>query len=268
MHEDAFEDDLLDQLLSIHMRPPQQQLLNTAATPTTDSVWQQLQQQQQQSQPGYGAGAAAAAVEAAVAAINAMLSGTASTPRSPPPAVFSRQPLNNSAAGPQDVSSSPPPAGAGGHGQGSFPSFYRALMATGGVLRPPGGPPIPLNVDYATEIQPHLGRLLGRGGFGAVYIGTWRGQRVSGAQGLAPACVYQRVPSCCVVCGILCIVCSMPAVNDALRTAVSRQNWLVVGRSETDRPACCISTRVCASDSSSWLLRPAALFPLLHSRLL
>lgn len=206
LHEDAFEDDLLDQLLSIHMRPEQQQLLSTAAaaaaaTPTPDSVWQQLQQQQQQQSPsGYGTGAAAAAVEAAVAAINALLSGTASTPwPPPPPAVFSRQPLNDTAAGPQGVSSSPPQAGAGG--QGSSASFYRALMATGGVLRPPGGPPIPLNVDYATEIQPHLGRLLGRGGFGAVYEGTWRGQRVR-QLGLAPACGHRRVKrGCCVVGG-------------------------------------------------------------------
>lgn len=58
------------------------------------------------------------------------------------------------------------------------PSFYRALMATGGIIRPPCGPPIPLNVDFATEIQPNLGKLLGRGGFGHVFEATWRGQRV------------------------------------------------------------------------------------------
>jgi hypothetical protein len=56
-------------------------------------------------------------------------------------------------------------------------------MATGGMIRPPGGPPIPLNVDFASEIQPHLGRLLGRGGFGAVYEATWRGQRVRACAG-------------------------------------------------------------------------------------
>ncbi|WIA40776.1 hypothetical protein OEZ86_004456 [Tetradesmus obliquus] len=52
-------------------------------------------------------------------------------------------------------------------------------METGGVLRPPVGPPIPLNVDFAAEIQPHLGKLLGRGGFGAVYEATWRGKKVA-----------------------------------------------------------------------------------------
>eukprot|EP00878_Enallax_costatus_P017550 GHUV01018437.1.p1 GENE.GHUV01018437.1~~GHUV01018437.1.p1 ORF type:complete len:345 (+),score=78.36 GHUV01018437.1:609-1643(+) len=58
-------------------------------------------------------------------------------------------------------------------------NLHDALLATGGVLKPPGGPSIPLFVNYATEVQPYLGRLLGRGGFGHVYEGLWRGQRVA-----------------------------------------------------------------------------------------
>eukprot|EP00775_Hariotina_reticulata_P007323 gene7323-7535_t len=59
------------------------------------------------------------------------------------------------------------------------PSFFKALMATGGVIHPPNGPAIPLNVDFDQEIQPHLAGLLGKGGFGHVYEGFWRGQRVA-----------------------------------------------------------------------------------------
>jgi hypothetical protein len=33
-------------------------------------------------------------------------------------------------------------------------------------------------LDFAGEIQPHLGKLLGRGGFGAVYEATWRSHKV------------------------------------------------------------------------------------------
>lgn len=185
LHEDAFEDDLLDQLLNLHMRP-QLQLPSTGAAaavaagaaagaglaPTTDGVWQQLQQQQYPQQFA-GAGAAAAAVEAAVAAINALMTGTSS--------------LHGSAAGTGDGRASTAAAGTGGPGRAlgpdrSGPSFYKALMATGGMIRPPGGPTIPLNVDFATEIQPYLGRLLGKGGFGHVYEATWRGQKVGSAK--------------------------------------------------------------------------------------
>jgi hypothetical protein len=154
-------------------------------------------------------------VEAAVAAINALLSGTASTPRPPPQAAaLNRQPLAEGAAGAHGGGfSSPPQAGVTGGPHGSSPSFYRALMATGGVLRPPGGPPIPLNVDYATEIQPHLGRLLGRGGFGAVYEGTWRGQRV---RRLAPCACVQTWQLCVAVNGFC----------DALHAAAyHQQGW-------------------------------------------
>lgn len=34
-------------------------------------------------------------------------------------------------------------------------------------------------MDYVSEIQPHQGRLIGVGGYGRVYEGTWRGQRVA-----------------------------------------------------------------------------------------
>lgn len=124
-----------------------------------------------------------AAVEAAVAAINAAIAGSNTQRQQPqlqacgyvagllhatsgvPPAIY------------RTASPSSPSFGS------SAPSFYKALMETGGVIKPPGGgPPIPLNVDFAAEIQPYLGRLLGKGGFGAVYEATWRGQKVRGVR--------------------------------------------------------------------------------------
>lgn len=38
---------------------------------------------------------------------------------------------------------------------------------------------IALDVDYKTEIEPFLGQLLGRGGYGSVYEAEWRGQKVA-----------------------------------------------------------------------------------------
>ena len=38
---------------------------------------------------------------------------------------------------------------------------------------------IELDVDFRTEVAPFLGRLIGSGGFGRVYEGIWRGQRVA-----------------------------------------------------------------------------------------
>jgi len=38
---------------------------------------------------------------------------------------------------------------------------------------------IPLDIDYATEIEPFLGPLLGEGGFGQVYAASWKGQQVA-----------------------------------------------------------------------------------------
>jgi hypothetical protein len=69
---------------------------------------------------------------------------------------------------------------AGGEGVAA-PSFLAALVAGGGVIHPPNGPPIPLNVDFGSKVA--LGPLLGRGGFGHVYEGSWRGQKVSGKKG-------------------------------------------------------------------------------------
>uniref|UniRef100_A0A1D1ZQR8 Protein kinase domain-containing protein n=1 Tax=Auxenochlorella protothecoides TaxID=3075 RepID=A0A1D1ZQR8_AUXPR len=36
-----------------------------------------------------------------------------------------------------------------------------------------------LDVDYAAEVEPHLGRCLGTGGFGVVHEAVWRGRRVA-----------------------------------------------------------------------------------------
>ncbi len=38
---------------------------------------------------------------------------------------------------------------------------------------------VDLDVDYEGEIEPNLGRLIGRGAFGVVYEAMWRGQKVS-----------------------------------------------------------------------------------------
>eukprot|EP01025_Chloroclados_australasicus_P054944 TRINITY_DN6575_c0_g1_i8.p1 TRINITY_DN6575_c0_g1~~TRINITY_DN6575_c0_g1_i8.p1 ORF type:complete len:1125 (+),score=97.45 TRINITY_DN6575_c0_g1_i8:93-3467(+) len=38
---------------------------------------------------------------------------------------------------------------------------------------------VDLNVDFQNEVVPHLGRVLGEGGFGKVYEGQWRGQKVA-----------------------------------------------------------------------------------------
>lgn len=38
---------------------------------------------------------------------------------------------------------------------------------------------IDLTVDYHTEIEPNLGRVIGHGGYGRVYEALWRGRRVA-----------------------------------------------------------------------------------------
>jgi hypothetical protein len=187
LSDDAFaEDTMVDNLLTLHVeRQLNKALTPPALNPTSNSGLNPSpgrgpsfeaaaaaagiatpQQQQASSHPTAAAapviiaGAGAAAVEAAVAAINAAIAGNTMQRK--------QQQQPHSAAG----------------AEGSTRSFYRALMETGGILNPPGGPPIPLNVDFAGEIQPHLGKLLGRGGFGAVYEATWRGRNVSMLQSL------------------------------------------------------------------------------------
>lgn len=38
---------------------------------------------------------------------------------------------------------------------------------------------VELYVDYAKEIEPHIGHLIGSGGGGRVYEGAWRGLRAA-----------------------------------------------------------------------------------------
>ena len=38
---------------------------------------------------------------------------------------------------------------------------------------------VDLDVDFATEVEPYLGRLIGVGGFGRVYEAEWRGRKVA-----------------------------------------------------------------------------------------
>ncbi|KAF6257343.1 hypothetical protein COO60DRAFT_1626853 [Scenedesmus sp. NREL 46B-D3] len=73
--------------------------------------------------------------------------------------------------------------------------FPAALMAGGGVIHPPNGPPIPLNVDFASEVQ--LGRLLGRGGFGQVHEATWRGQQERSVKTVSAACMAACLTEVC-----------------------------------------------------------------------
>ncbi|GLC66073.1 hypothetical protein PLESTF_000378700 [Pleodorina starrii] len=64
-------------------------------------------------------------------------------------------------------------------------SLARGAGGGAGVAVLPGLPvslsmaPIELDVDFETEVAPHLGRLVGVGGFGRVYEGTWRGRKVA-----------------------------------------------------------------------------------------
>jgi hypothetical protein len=184
LSDDAFaEDTMVDNLLTLHVeRRLNKALTPPALNPTSNSglnpspgrgpsfeaaaaaagiaTPQQLQASSHPTAaaaPVIIAGAGAAAVEAAVAAINAAIAGNTMQRKQQ-----QQQQQQGAAAG----------------AEGSTRSFYRALMETGGILNPPGGPPIPLNVDFAREIQPHLGKLLGRGGFGAVYEATWRSHKV------------------------------------------------------------------------------------------
>ncbi|WIA30080.1 hypothetical protein OEZ86_000175 [Tetradesmus obliquus] len=201
LHEDAFVEDLLGNMLKATAGAHQNRPLSPVARGTSSAA----------AATGV-AGAAgglrhcvsphtAAAVMAAVTAVKAsMLTGCTNT--SAMPADMQQQQLQRGSSGDpehgctqrQNSSS----AGLGGitrrlsyilraqdaaaaagsvAGEGAAaPSFLQAPMAGGGVIHPPNGPPIPLNVDYGSEVA--LGPLLGRGGFGHVYQASWRGQQV------------------------------------------------------------------------------------------
>ncbi|KIZ04666.1 Nodulation receptor kinase [Monoraphidium neglectum] len=67
-------------------------------------------------------------------------------------------------------------AGTSGGGSGSFEG---SGLLRDGHLCIPGQAPVPLNVDFQAEIEPRLGRVMGRGGYGVVYEAMWRGQKVA-----------------------------------------------------------------------------------------
>lgn len=73
-----------------------------------------------------------------------------------------------------------PAGGAAGAGNTRATATAAAAAALAGALTMPGVPPVPLDVDFKAEIKPHLGRLLGKGGYGQVYEAEWRGQKVRG----------------------------------------------------------------------------------------
>jgi hypothetical protein len=70
--------------------------------------------------------------------------------------------------------------GAGGSGGGGSGSFESSGLLRHGHLCIPGEVPVPLNVDFLEELEPRLGRVIGRGGYGVVYEAMWRGRKVSG----------------------------------------------------------------------------------------
>ena len=118
-----------------------------------------------------------------------------SSTAAPPPTPLSAFPSSSSSTSASSPpSSTPPPAGAtaaaesGSSGSRRTPTLPRGLSglrggpaaphidARGRLAWPPGVPPLELQVDFS-EIS--LGRVLGRGGHGAVYAGEWRGRSVA-----------------------------------------------------------------------------------------
>jgi hypothetical protein len=192
LHEDAFGEDLLGNLVkmtSSRRNRPLSPIGSASYSVAAGAAPGGLQH--------HGVSAStAAAVMAAVAAIGSSLvaGGTAPTAASQQQQRLLQQygsPGSAAAAAPAIAPSVVPrnlssvmrgqgPVAAVGSTSGdaapAAPSFLQALMAGGGVIHPPNGPPIPLNVDFGSEVQ--LGRLLGRGGFGHVYEASWRGQQV------------------------------------------------------------------------------------------
>jgi hypothetical protein len=69
-------------------------------------------------------------------------------------------------------------------------------------LNLPGLSPIELNVDFKQEIEPHLGRLLGKGGYGHVYEAVWRGEKVrdGGFTVVTPLIAESKREWYCIVC--------------------------------------------------------------------
>jgi hypothetical protein len=194
LHEDAFGEDLLGNLVKMTAAKHHRHLTATGSgTHTTAAETAAHAAGQQQGVSAHTAAAVMAAVTAVKASLLAgpTLLADAMQQQSVnatdfPGASTHHNPSSNAAPGiaarrlsyilrVQDAAA----AAAGstsGDAAPAAPSFLQALMAGGGVIHPPNGCPIPLNVDFGAEVQ--LGRLLGRGGFGHVYEASWRGQQV------------------------------------------------------------------------------------------
>lgn len=71
---------------------------------------------------------------------------------------------------------------------------------------------VDLHVDYASEIEPHIGRLIGVGAYGRVFEALWRGQRVAVKHMVCADEAEYKVCTggghttalCC--CGVLCFL--------------------------------------------------------------
>jgi hypothetical protein len=194
LHEDAFGEDLLGNLVKMTASRHHRHL--TAAGSGTHTTAAESAVHAAGQQQGVSAHTAAA-VMAAVTAVKASLFAGPPLPAEAmqqqgegttdfPGANTHHNPSSNAAPGlaarclSYIVRAQDAAAAAAGSTSGdaapAAPSFLQALMAGGGVIHPPNVPPIPLNVDFGSEVQ--LGRLLGRGGFGHVYEASWRGQQV------------------------------------------------------------------------------------------
>jgi hypothetical protein len=190
LHEDAFGEDLLGNLVKMTSSRR-----NKPISPIGSGSYGIAAGAAQGGMQHHGVSAStAAAVMAAVAAVGSSLVGGGAAPAA---ASQQQQLLLQQYGGPSNAAAPPTTApsvaprnlssimrGQGGVAAAASvgdavpaaPSFLQALMAGGGVIHPPNGPPIPLNVDFGAEVA--LGRLLGRGGFGHVYEAAWRGQQV------------------------------------------------------------------------------------------
>jgi hypothetical protein len=197
LHEDAFEEDLLGNL--VKMTAARHHTHLTAAGSGTHNIAAGIRAVVQSPGPPQGVSAhTAASVMAAVTAVKASLLNAAVLPANGTEQTQQRSdstkdtpvrlPHHNATSSPapwvaarrlsfilRDQDAAAAAGSATGNAVPAAPSFLQALMAGGGVIHPPNGPPIPLNVDFGAEVA--LGRLLGRGGFGHVYEAAWRGSR-------------------------------------------------------------------------------------------